>query len=361
MGEKKRQMAQIGLRTTVSTIQSITEAGWMQKMSCLIFVTAVVVLNMAGVSRKCLVTIVDRQGKSVIEPASRVVDFYFFETLLDIFHGLQDVPSAVLLHVVLRQNAMSDPASDTQWSDLDATMATIEDTMSVLWGSHSCRALCFVVERNAVHRQPGNAFDRMMSNARTAFGHIDLVTPEFVANMYANETGYQRNCGDRLRLYLQDIGAGFMSVTPERTRHQCFRALNSIFCSVTDQVKKSLSRDCPDDTWRRIQSMLGLERSPAAQRCRQDSIDDTVKAVQTFYLDTECQKCVSVMLVACTVLCCQPPHDDGCHAQQSCCADRMFTCKQRNPCSVSASQVQCLTAPKTLQVAEQQGVGYSQG
>jgi hypothetical protein len=55
----------------------------------------------------------------VIEPDSRVVDLYFFESLLDIFHGLHDVPSAVLLHVVLRQNAMSDPASDTQWSDMD--------------------------------------------------------------------------------------------------------------------------------------------------------------------------------------------------------------------------------------------------
>jgi hypothetical protein len=194
-------MAQIGLRTAVATIQSITGASWMHKMSCLMFLTAVVVLNMAGVSRKCLVTVVNKQGKSVIEPASRVVDFYLFETLLDIFHGLQDVPSAVLLHVVLRQNAMSDPASDKQWSDMDATMATIEDTMSLLWGSHSCRALCFVVERNAVHRRLGNAFDRMMSNARTAFGHIELVTPEFVASMYTNETGYQHNCGDRL--YLQ--------------------------------------------------------------------------------------------------------------------------------------------------------------
>jgi hypothetical protein len=85
----------------------------MHKMSCLIFVTAVVVLNMAGGSRKCLVTVVCKQGKSVIEPASCVVDFYFFETLLDICHGLQDVPSAVLLHV-LRQSALSDLASDTQ-------------------------------------------------------------------------------------------------------------------------------------------------------------------------------------------------------------------------------------------------------
>jgi hypothetical protein len=201
-------------------------------------VTAVVVLNMAGVSRKCLGRVVGKHGKSVIEPASRVHDFYFFETLLDIFHGLQDVPSAVQLHVVLRENAMSDPASDTQWSDIDATMATIEDKLSLLWGSHSCCALCSVVERNAVHRKLGNAFDRMMSRSPTAFGHVELVTPEFVASMHTNETGYQRNCCDRFRFYLQDIGAGFMSVTPERTKHQCFRALNSIFCCITVQVKK---------------------------------------------------------------------------------------------------------------------------
>jgi hypothetical protein len=129
-------------------------------------------------------------------------------------------------------------------------MATIEDKLSLLWGSHSCRELCFEVERNAVHRQLGNAFDRMMSISRTEFGHIELVTPEFVASTYTNETAYQRNCGDRLRFYLQDIGAGFMSITPERTRHQCSRALNSTFCSVTDLVKKSLSRDCPNDTCR---------------------------------------------------------------------------------------------------------------
>jgi hypothetical protein len=118
-------MAQIGLRTAVATIQNITGACWMHKMSCLIFVTAVVVLNMAGVSRECLVTVVGKQGKSVIEPSSCVVDSYFFGALLDIFHGLQDVPSAVLLHMVLRQNTLSDPASDTQWSDMDATMAII--------------------------------------------------------------------------------------------------------------------------------------------------------------------------------------------------------------------------------------------
>jgi hypothetical protein len=109
----------------------------MHKRSCLIFLTAVLVLNMAGVSRKRLVTVVGKQGKSVKQSASRVGD-YFFETLLDIFHGLQDVPSAALLHVVLRQNAMSGPASDLQWSDMDATMATIEDKLSLLWGSHSC-------------------------------------------------------------------------------------------------------------------------------------------------------------------------------------------------------------------------------
>jgi hypothetical protein len=72
-----------------------------------------------------LVTVAGKQGKSVIEPASYVVDFYFFDTLLDILHGLQDIPRAVLLHVVLWQIAMSDPASDTQWSDMHATMATI--------------------------------------------------------------------------------------------------------------------------------------------------------------------------------------------------------------------------------------------
>jgi hypothetical protein len=83
-------MAQIGPFPAVATIQSITRACLMHKMSYLICVTAVVVLNMAGVSPKCLVTVVGKQGKSVIEPASCVVDFYFFETLLDIFHGLQD-------------------------------------------------------------------------------------------------------------------------------------------------------------------------------------------------------------------------------------------------------------------------------
>jgi hypothetical protein len=93
---------------------------------------------------------------------------------------------------------------------MDAAMATIEDKLSLLWGSQSCRELCFVVERNAVHRQLGNAFDRMMSIARTTFGHM----PEFVASTYMNETAYQRYCGDRLRFYLQRIGAGFMSVTP---------------------------------------------------------------------------------------------------------------------------------------------------
>jgi hypothetical protein len=119
----------------------------------LIRLTAVVVLNMDGMSRKCLVTVVDKQGTSVIEPSTRGPDFYFFETLLDIFHGLQDVPSAVLLHVVLRQNAMSDPVSDTQWSDMDATMATVEDTMSSLWGSHPCRALhCGGSQRSAEAR-----------------------------------------------------------------------------------------------------------------------------------------------------------------------------------------------------------------
>jgi hypothetical protein len=59
-------MAQIGLRTAVATIQSITGACLMRKMTCLIFVTAVVVLNMAGVLSKCLFTVVGRQGKSVI-------------------------------------------------------------------------------------------------------------------------------------------------------------------------------------------------------------------------------------------------------------------------------------------------------
>jgi hypothetical protein len=83
---------------------------------------------------------------------------------------MQDVPSAVLLHAVLRQSALSDPASSTQWSDMDAAMAPIEDKLSLLWGSHSCRELCFVVERNAVHRQLGSAFDRMMSIVRQHLG-----------------------------------------------------------------------------------------------------------------------------------------------------------------------------------------------
>jgi hypothetical protein len=195
---------------------------------------------------KCLVTVVGRQGKSVIEPASCVVDFYFFETLLDIFHGLQDVPSAVLLHVVLRQSALSDPASDTQSSEWTRLWQLLRKNC-LCCGAHNLAENCaFVVERNAVHRQLVNAFDRMMSIARTTFGHM----PEFVAGTYTNETAYQRNCGDRLRFYLQGIGAGFMSVTPERTRHQCSRALNSTFCIVTDLVKKSLSRDCPKDTCR---------------------------------------------------------------------------------------------------------------
>jgi hypothetical protein len=219
-----------------------------------------------------------------------------------------------------------------------------------------------VVDRSAVQRPDlplGNAFDRMMSNARAAFGHTELVTPEFVAGIYTKETGYQRNCGDGLRLYLQENGAGFMSGTSERTRHQCFRVLNSVFCSVTDQVKKSLSRDCPDDTWRRIHSMLGLERSPIAQRRRQDRMDDTVKAIKSFYLDTDCQKCVSVMLVACSILSCKPPHDDGCPAQPdnaavliACLHASNRTCPGSQPHASDMSQ-----SLQALQVTEQQGVG----
>jgi hypothetical protein len=83
----------------------------------------VVMLNI-----KCLITVVGKQGKSVIEPASRVVDFYiFFETLLDIFHGLQDVPSAVLLHVVLgRAHCLSQPVtrSGVTWTPLWQLLST---------------------------------------------------------------------------------------------------------------------------------------------------------------------------------------------------------------------------------------------
>jgi hypothetical protein len=80
-------------------------------------------------------------------------------------------------------------------------METVVDKLSLLRGSHSCLALCFVVECNTVHRQLGSSFDRMISNTRTAFGHTELVTPVFFASMYTNETGYQRNCGGRFRFY----------------------------------------------------------------------------------------------------------------------------------------------------------------
>jgi hypothetical protein len=81
---------------------------------------------------------------------------------------------------------------------MDAAMATTEDKLSLLWGSQYCRELCFVVERNAVHRQLGNASDRMMSIAGTTLGHA----PEFVARTFTKETAYQPYSGDRLRFYL---------------------------------------------------------------------------------------------------------------------------------------------------------------
>ena len=121
---------------------------------------------MADATRKRLVFVVDKQGKSVIDPPSRNVHSNAYDTLQSIFDDLKDVPSCELLHVVFKQNALSDPARDSQYVDLYDLIKDCEADMVQAWGEGaSIGVLHFVVDRQEVQTRPPaavSAFQTMM-------------------------------------------------------------------------------------------------------------------------------------------------------------------------------------------------------
>ena len=111
---------------------------------------------MADATRKRLVFVVDKQGKSVIDPPSRYVHCNAYDTLQSIFDNLKDVPSCEVLHVVFKQNALSDPARDSQYDDL---YDLIKDCEADMVQALACCALWWTAKKcRPVHLQLGRPF-----------------------------------------------------------------------------------------------------------------------------------------------------------------------------------------------------------
>ena len=144
---------------------------------------------MADATRKRLVFVVDKQGKSVIDPPSRYVHCNAYDTLQSIFDDLKDVLSCELLHVVFKQNALSDPARDSQYDDLYDLIKDCEADMVQAWGEGaSIGVLRFVVDRQEVQTRPPaavSAFQTMMQNSRTAFRHAEPMSKELISCLCA--------------------------------------------------------------------------------------------------------------------------------------------------------------------------------